>query len=110
MTDEQRLDLSSGLEPSPGVFRLRSRRGAPWQPVKILYDGYEWHVLIIGQVTPGSGRRDPFDIPLIKKRWPLHEITQQEYDDMIAAYARAKPGSPLKTPDQPVNLRGSPAL
>lgn len=110
MPEEQQPDLSSGLEPTPGFYRYRSRRGAPWQPVKILFDGYDWHVLLIGKVAFGSGRADPFDIPLIKHRWPLFPITLSEYGVMIDAYANARLGSPLLTPNEPVNLRGSPAL
>ena len=107
MPDEQQQDLSAGLEPTPGVYRFRTRRRAPWQPVRIMHDGYEWNVLVIGKVAFGSGKADPFEIPIIAHRWPLHPISQQEYDAMMAEYALAKPGSPLATPDEPVDLRRS---
>lgn len=110
MPDDQPPDLSSGLDPTPGVYRFRARRGAPWQPVKILFDGYEWHVLVIGKVANGSGKLNPNDIPLLARRWPMLPITPSEYGSLIDAYANAKPGSPLLTPNEPINLRGSPAL
>ena len=110
MADEQQPDLSSGLEPTPGVYRFRARRKAPWQPVKIMFDGWDYHVLVTGEVVFGSGKPNPMDIPLLRERWPLHPISDREYGELMDAYANAKPGSPLLSPNEPINLRGSPAL
>lgn len=107
MLESEQQDLSSGLEPIPGVYRFRTRRGSPWKPVRIIHDGFEWHVLVIGKVASGSGKADPFEIPLIQYRWPLHPISEREYQAMMAEYAAAKPGSPLTTPDQAIDLRRS---
>ena len=94
----------------PGTYKYRSRRGCPWQPLRILWDGYLFHVLLIGKPVPGSGRSDPMDIPMVLWKAPFHPISLTEYVRMIEEYENAPPGSPLRTPDQPINLREAPPL
>lgn len=94
----------------PGTYRYRSRRGCPWQPLRILWDGYLWHVLLIGKPVVGSGRSDPLDIPFVQWRAPFHPIPFIEYVRLIQDYEMALPGSPLLTPNEPINLREAPPL
>jgi hypothetical protein len=99
-----------GREPSatdqpPGFYRYRAGRKCPWQPLRILWDGEFWHVLLIGKPVRGSCEKDPLDIPFVRDRGPFHPITMRQYHDMLDDYRAATPGSPLLTPDVPVNLR-----
>lgn len=94
----------------PGTYRYRARRGCPWQPLRILHDGYLWHVLLIGKPVPRSGRSDPIDIPFVRDRAPFHPIPLSEYVRMINEYEEAPVGSPLRTPNEPVDLKGAPPL
>jgi hypothetical protein len=73
--------------------------------VRILNDGELWHVLLNGEPVKGSGRADWLDVAFLKYNWPLHPISLTEYYALKDAYAAAPPGSPLTTPDEPVNLR-----
>jgi hypothetical protein len=100
----------SATDQEPGFYRYRARRGAPWQPVRIILDGDGWHCLVRGEPVAGSGQRDPLDIPFIRDRGPFHSISLVEYHVMIEDYRTAAPGSPLLTPDDPVDLRGSAPL
>lgn len=91
----------------PGLYRYRAGRGCPWQPLRLLWDGYAWHALLIGVAVKGSGQKDPLHIPFIRDRGPFHAITVHQYHDMLEEYRTAKPGSPLLTPDVPVDLRAA---
>lgn len=91
----------------PGTYRYRAKRGAPWQPLRILYDGVLWHCLLTGKPVPGSGTLDPMDIPMIRDRGPFHAIDWETYTALIAAYEGAPPGTPLATPNEAVDLRRS---
>lgn len=106
------VDLSTGLEPTPGTYRYRAGKGAPWQPVRIAFDGYLWHVLIVGQVAHGSGNQDPRGIPFLDKHWPMHPIEEKEYMQLLREYLEAAkvPGHPLLTPDRATKLREAPPL
>lgn len=104
-----------GREPSatdqmPGTYRYRATKGAPIQAVRISFDGATWHVLLNGAVQPGSGALDPSDIPFILWRGPFWSITEAEYMAILREYQDAGRGTPLRTPDQPVNLRESEPL
>lgn len=98
----------SATDQPPGHYWYRAGRGCPLQPLRIHWDGHHWHVLLIGEPVRGSGQRDPMDIPFVRARGPFHPIPEGEYLRMIRDYETAPPGSPLRTPDQPVNLRGVP--
>lgn len=100
----------SATDQPPGTYRYRACRGAPWQPLRLLWDGFEWHCLLRGEVVSESGRKDPNDIPFIRNRGPFHPISIQEYLELITAYRNARPGSPLSTPDLPVDFRRSSVL
>lgn len=113
--DRQALQALLGREPDatdqpPGTYRFRARRKAPWQPVRIMFNADEqtWYCLLNGALV-GFGA-DPADIPFIQNHGPFHPISPGEYYDMILAYADAKPGTPLKDPQSPVNLRKSKPL
>lgn len=100
----------SATDQPPGTYRYRAGRGCPWQPLRILWDGYHWHVLLLGKPVPESGRSDPLQIPFIRDRAPFHPITITQYYELMDEYGRAGPGSPLLMPDMPVDLRAAPAL
>lgn len=101
-----------GREPSAtdqpaGTYRYRARRGAPWQAVRIIYDGSRWHCVVNGVAVSGEGQADPERIGFIMYHGPFHSITEAEYLAILADYADAKAGTPLATPAEPVNLRRS---
>ena len=93
-----------------GYFKHRARKGAPWQPVRVMRESGAWVVLLTGKVVPGSGARLAKDIPLLLWRAPFAPITEREYDSLLAAYEAAPPGHPLRWPDDPVDLRAAPPL
>lgn len=94
----------------PGFYRYRARRGAPWQALRILWDGAEFHCLLSGEPVKGSPAPDPALIDFILYRGPFHSVSETEYETLLAAYRAAPAGHPLRTPDEPVNLRGSKPL
>jgi hypothetical protein len=100
----------SATDQPPGTYRYRARRKAPWQPVRILWDGEMWHCLLTGRPVRGSGTCDPMDIPFIRDRAPFHPVSEIEYLQLVLAYEAARPGSPLLTPDEPVDMRRSAPL
>lgn len=102
---KQDATAAVGVEPEPGWYRWRTRKGAPSQPVKITLTGGLWFALVNGAVTPGSGRPDSLDVPFLRFNWPLHPITEAEYDHLVSAFRAADPGHPTHRPDDPVNLR-----
>jgi hypothetical protein len=95
----------SATDQPPGTYRYRARRGAPLQPVLISWDGDLWHVLLNGEPVPHSGQLDPMEIPFVLFKGPFPAITPDEYRCLIMEHEMAGPGSPLRTPDQAVNLR-----
>jgi hypothetical protein len=109
-SDMERTPETSSTDQPPGTYRYRARRGAPWQPVKLIYDGVLWHCLLIGHPVFASGTYDVLDIPFVRTRGPFHPISEAEYVAMLAEYERAVPGSPLKSPDDRVDLRSAPPL
>jgi hypothetical protein len=54
--------------------------------------------------------KDPLNIPFIRDHAPFHPISLRQYHDLLDDYRNAKPGSPLLTPDEPVDLRGAPPV
>jgi hypothetical protein len=101
----------SATDQPPGTYRYRARRGAPFQAVKIMLsdDGF-WDVLLNGSPVARSGQLDPMDIPFVLNRGPFAPISEHEYRALILEFEMAADGSPLKTPDEPVNLRRSAPL
>ena len=98
----------SSTDQPPGTYRYRHGKGCPWQPLRIVFEDKQWFVMLRGEVI-GSGD-DPNDIPIIRLRGPFHPIGGGEYAILLEAYRVARPGSPLLTPNEPVNLRNAPAL
>ena len=98
----------SATDQPPGTYRFRAGRKRPWQPLKLMLtdDGF-WHVLLLGDPVPGSPQRDPLLIPFVCWHAPFHPISEREYEVMLLEYANARAGTPLTTPGEPVNLRGS---
>lgn len=101
--------MSGTLDPSPGTYRYRARRGAPWQAVRITH-GPGWNVYLNGALLPDAGVEDWIKHEWLLWNWPLHPIDEREYDALLKAAEQARPGDPLATPDQPVNLRAAPSL
>lgn len=87
----------------PGTYRYRARKGAPWQAVRITYQDGMWFCVVNGRGDHWA--YDPAKIPFIWRHGPFHSVTEDEYLAILKDYAEAHPGSPLNTPDEPVNLR-----
>lgn len=102
--------MPSATDQMPGTYKFRAFKGAPWQAIRISFDGIWWHCICNGVVTRDSGRRDPADISLILWRGPFHRIPESEYMRILRDYDEAPPGSPLRTPNEPVNIRESKPL
>jgi hypothetical protein len=96
----------SATDQPPGTYRYRTKKGAPWQPLKImLTDNGLWHVLLCGRPVSGSPARDPEQIQLVLWRGPFDPISEHEYRALVLEHEMAPAGSPLRNPDEPVNLR-----
>ncbi len=93
-----------------GWFRYREQKGAPWQALRIIRESGCWVALLNGVAVPGSGAALAKDVPFLLWRSPFHSVTEAEYLSIIRAYERAPPGHPLRTPDQPIDLRQAPGL
>jgi hypothetical protein len=93
-----------------GFFRYKERKGAPWQPLRIMRESGAWVVLLAGNVVAGSGAAKARDVPFLLWRSPFHAITEQAYDALLREYQNAPPGSPLQNPSEPVDLRAAPPL
>ena len=91
----------------PGFYKWRRGRASPQVPLKLIFDGYLWHLLFNGQVSPGSGQIDPLDIPFVGRHAPFHGISEAVYNEYRAEFDRALPGSPLTRPYEPVDLRAA---
>jgi hypothetical protein len=120
MTTISRSDMSdiifSATDPTDietvetGFFRHKERKGAPWQPLRIMRESGAWVALLCGEVVPGSGARLAKEVPFLLWRSPFYRISEQEYDALLRAYAAAPPGHPLRTPGDKVDLRAAPPL
>lgn len=93
-----------------GFFRYRERKGAPWQPLRIMRESGAWVALLNGDVVPGSGARLAKEVPFLLWRSPFYRISENDYDALIRAHAAAPPGHPLRTPGDKVDLRSAPTL
>lgn len=93
-----------------GHFRYRERKGAPWQPLRIMHESGTWVALLNGDVVPGSGAKLAGAVPFLLWRSPFHRITEQEYAALLRAYKDAPPGHPLRNPGERVDLRAAPPL
>lgn len=89
----------------PGTYRYKEGRRCPWQAVSIKRDRNTWYVLVNGE--PVGSASDPADIPFIRDKGPFHEIDYEVYLQILDEYSAAKPGTPLRNPHAPVNLRQS---
>jgi len=114
LTTRQEFAELLGREPDatdqpPGWYRYRAARGAPFQAIRIVYEDGLWFCLVNGlseyQGRRVAGRNDPSEIPFIILHGPFHEITEEQYMAILRDYQEAAPGSPLETPEQPVNVR-----
>ena len=102
---EQMLGRTPGPEDQPPGTYSYKRRGGPFQAVRILWNGAEFEVLLNGQSMGAAP--DLAEIDFILYHGPFHPISEERYAEILIAYGKAKPGTPLAAPDQPVNLRGS---
>lgn len=99
----------------PGWYRYRAARGAPWQAVRIVEEGGLWFVLLNGKPVHGSGAAHLHDIPFVHPPASIgarmfHPVTEPEYLMLLDALAAAEEGTPLATPDAPVDLRNARSL
>ena len=97
-----------GREPSatdqpPGYYKFRMK-GRPWRAVHIVHM-YGWWAVVIDGVRTASIAKDPADLGFILAFGPFHPISEEEYLNILRDYAEANERSPLKAPDQPINLR-----
>lgn len=99
-----------GTEPEVGFYRFRAAKGAPWQACRIIFESGCWICLVMGKVVEGSGAADPFDIPFLVNRWPMHPISEATYDEILQAHEAAPAGHPLRKAGERVDLRNAPAL
>jgi hypothetical protein len=95
---------------TPGFFKYRARKGAPWQALRVMRESGCWVALLNGDVVKGSGKPLARDIPFLLYRSPFTPISEAEYDALLRAYENAPPGHPLRSPEEPVDLRGAPVL
>jgi hypothetical protein len=95
---------------SVGFFRFKERKGAPWQPLRIMRESGTWVAILNGEVVKGSGSRLARDIPFLLWRSPFHPISEPEYDALLRAYKKAPTGHPLRQPGDRVDLRAAPPL
>jgi hypothetical protein len=95
---------------APGFFKYREKKGAPWQPLRVMREAGRWVVLLNGKVVDGSGAEKAKDVPFLLWRAPFAPITQAEYHTLLDAYENAPPGHPLRKPGEPVDLRSAPVL
>ena len=93
-----------------GLFKIRERKGAPWQPLRVMRESGTWIVLLNGEIVPGSGAPLAKDIPFLLWKAPFSSITEQEYDALLRAYEKAPAGHPLRRPGDAVDLRSAPPL
>lgn len=91
----------------PGLYRYRATRGAPWQAVEIVRGADGWSVRINGWPTPDKPALDWLDHGWLKRHWPLWPIERAEFDRLMLAHQSAREGSPLASPDRPVDLRAA---
>lgn len=99
----------------PGWYRHRAARGAPWQAVRIVEEGGLWIVLLNGTAVHGSGAAHLHDIPFVHPHGMIgarmfHPISEGQYLALLDALAAAEDGTPLATPDAPVDLRSARSL
>lgn len=92
-----------------GHFRVRTAKGAPWQPLRIIRVSGRWVALLCGKAVEGSGAEKAKDVPFLLWRSPFHRITEQAYAELLAAYETAPPGHPLRQPGEKIDLRNAPA-
>jgi hypothetical protein len=93
-----------------GFFRYRQRKGAPWQPLRVMRESGTWIAILCGNVVEGSGARLARDVPFLLWRSPFYPISVNEYDALLSAYDSAPAGHPLRQPGERVDLRAAPPL
>lgn len=96
------MSTPPGTEPRPGFYEYRLVKKGPRVAILIQHDEFGWHVLIDGQPAAGSSQQDWLDVPLLKWRWPLHPISEAEYNKLRDASG--------PDPTEPVDLRQAPPL
>jgi hypothetical protein len=95
---------------SEGYFRYREKKGAPWQPLRVMRESGLWMVFLNGKLVEGSGKAKAKDIPFLLWRSPFQPINEAQYHALLDDYASAPPGHPLRRPGEPVDLRNAPVL
>lgn len=93
-----------------GYFRFKERKGAPWQPLRIMRESGTWVAILNGVVVKGSGSRLAREVPFLLWRSPFHPISVTEYDALLMAHENAPAGHPLRNPGEPVDLRAAAPL
>lgn len=103
-------------DPIPGLYRIRLVKGGPWVAARIVYgppldpiDGTEldraprWQCWIDGEMIGADP--DPHAAGAYRI-WPAHQVSQAEYDHMVAVSKWAKehsPRDPAANPTRPID-------
>lgn len=85
----------NAIEPYPGLFRWRLRRGTPWQAVEIMRDSRGWTVQLSGVPLRVSAHNyspvlDWINHPWLLRHWPLWEIDRETFDRLLSQHNAAE--------------------
>lgn len=69
--------------PTPGFYKTRLARGAPWTPARIMHSEDGWLCLIRGKPTAKTLHADPWQVPRMDTVAWSKRITQAEYDRLM---------------------------
>jgi hypothetical protein len=114
------LVLSAG-DPIPGLYRIRLVKGGPYVAARIEYGppadpiddtpldrAPRWQCWIDGEMIGAD--RDPHKAGAYRI-WPAHQISQDDYDHMLAISKWARensPRDPAANPSRPIDLMTTP--
>jgi len=96
-------------QPRPGYFLARLIRNGPFIPARIIHEGGLWSAEINGEVFEASA--DPAMAPRVFTIWhSAQEISEVEFDHRMKALRAARPGDPIRSPREPINLVALPSI
>lgn len=89
--------------PKPGWYRTRLAKGGPWVPARIMEFGTLWLVLLDGEPTQAAANPDPWKVHRMEWVNFSTEISEVEYDRLLATRRALPADSPLRDPMKPVD-------